>query len=155
MFDFYAAGGNINGDGTGAAIVVMETFVEVLDRLPAEFFDQVFHSLYVVGAWHGAGVALGVHFSVVGFEGRNGGLLAGDEDQPMKVLEVESCVNLAIPLMAAQVPAGFPSPAEDSEDKPLDFNELPAKKLAQLSWRRCGVIERSWPVSARSYVTAE
>lgn len=42
----------------------------------------------------------------------------------MKSLEVACLVNVAVPLMAAPVPAGFPSPAEDYEDRPLDFNEL-------------------------------
>lgn len=33
-------------------------------------------------------------------------------------------ITATVPLMLSQVPAGFPSPAEDYLDKPLDFNEL-------------------------------
>lgn len=33
-------------------------------------------------------------------------------------------LRLTIPVFASQVPAGFPSPAEDYLDQPLDFNEL-------------------------------
>lgn len=32
--------------------------------------------------------------------------------------------HAAIPLMGSQAPAGFPSPADDYLDRPLDFNEL-------------------------------
>ncbi len=33
-------------------------------------------------------------------------------------------LHLQVPLVAARAPAGFPSPADDYLDKPLDFNEL-------------------------------
>ena len=42
----------------------------------------------------------------------------------MWVRVVEIRTNLHVPLMAAPVAAGFPSPAEEHEDRPLDFNEL-------------------------------
>lgn len=42
----------------------------------------------------------------------------------MDVLDVEARTGLVVPLMGAQVKAGFPSPADDHEDRPLDFNEL-------------------------------
>jgi DNA polymerase V len=42
----------------------------------------------------------------------------------MRLMEVVVRTSGAVPLMAACVPAGFPSPADDYEDKPLDFNEL-------------------------------
>lgn len=51
-------------------------------------------------------------------------------NRSMRVLNLEKRMNLSIPMMAAQVPAGFPSPAEDYEDKPLDFNELLVKNPA-------------------------
>jgi DNA polymerase V len=34
------------------------------------------------------------------------------------------CINLALPLFAARVPAGFPSPAQDYVERTLDLNEL-------------------------------
>ena len=37
---------------------------------------------------------------------------------------VEARVRRAIPLVSATAPAGFPSPADDYLDRPLDFNEL-------------------------------
>lgn len=42
----------------------------------------------------------------------------------MRVLDVEARIELTVPLMGGQVRAGFPSPAEDHEESPLDFNEL-------------------------------
>lgn len=45
----------------------------------------------------------------------------------MRPLHLQRCIarsTTAVPLMLAQVPAGFPSPAEDYLDHPLDFNEL-------------------------------
>lgn len=35
-----------------------------------------------------------------------------------------TCVNLALPLFAERVPAGFPSPAQDYVECTLDLNEL-------------------------------
>lgn len=37
---------------------------------------------------------------------------------------VEPRTHLSVPLVASAVPAGFPSPADDYLDRPLDFNEL-------------------------------
>lgn len=48
----------------------------------------------------------------------------------MRPLDVERRMNLAVTLMSTQVPAGFPSPADDHEDRPLDFNELLVKNPA-------------------------
>jgi len=42
----------------------------------------------------------------------------------MERMLVEVRCDLRVSLMAMSVPAGFPSPAEDYLDKPLDFNEL-------------------------------
>jgi DNA polymerase V len=42
----------------------------------------------------------------------------------MKQVVVEVRTNLSVPLVGAGVKAGFPSPAEEFEDRPLDFNEL-------------------------------
>lgn len=42
----------------------------------------------------------------------------------MKPLDVDIRTILSVPLMGAPVAAGFPSPAEEHEDRPLDFNEL-------------------------------
>ena len=42
----------------------------------------------------------------------------------MRPLDVEVRISADVPLMMVGVPAGFPSPADDYEDKPLDFNEL-------------------------------
>ena len=36
----------------------------------------------------------------------------------------EARTALRVPLMVSSVPAGFPSPADDDLDHPLDFNEL-------------------------------
>lgn len=48
----------------------------------------------------------------------------------MRPVDVERRTNLAIALMGVQVAAGFPSPADDHEDRPLDFNELLVKNPA-------------------------
>jgi DNA polymerase V len=37
---------------------------------------------------------------------------------------VEARTGASVPLVIARVPAGFPSPADDYLDRPLDFNEL-------------------------------
>lgn len=42
----------------------------------------------------------------------------------MQPQHIEIRTNLTVPLMTGAVAAGFPSPAEEHEDKPLDFNEL-------------------------------
>ena len=42
----------------------------------------------------------------------------------MRIVACEVRTRLAVPLMVASVAAGFPSPAEDYLDRPLDFNEL-------------------------------
>ena len=41
-----------------------------------------------------------------------------------RILAIELRTVASVPLMAFGAPAGFPSPAEDYEDRPLDFNEL-------------------------------
>lgn len=40
------------------------------------------------------------------------------------ISQVEVRTAATIPLVVAKVPAGFPSPADDYIDRPLDFNEL-------------------------------
>src|ERR1700728_3420167 len=40
------------------------------------------------------------------------------------VFNVEGKAALRVPMMAWAAPCGFPSPAEDYIDRPLDFNEL-------------------------------
>jgi DNA polymerase V len=42
----------------------------------------------------------------------------------MEILACELRSCLTVPLMVASVAAGFPSPADDYLDRPLDFNEL-------------------------------
>lgn len=39
-------------------------------------------------------------------------------------IDVQSRTSTGVPLMAFKAPAGFPSPADDYLDRPLDFNEL-------------------------------
>lgn len=39
-------------------------------------------------------------------------------------IKLEARTKAAVPLMGTSVPAGFPSPADDYLDRPLDFNEL-------------------------------
>ena len=50
-----------------------------------------------------------------------GTLKAGDIN---RFLTVEPRTALTVPLMGHRVPCGFPSPADDYMDRPLDFNEL-------------------------------
>src|SRR5436305_10027421 len=45
-------------------------------------------------------------------------------------LDVESRADLSIPLMTHRAQCGFPSPADDYLDQPLDFNELLIKNPA-------------------------
>src|SRR4051812_45333623 len=42
----------------------------------------------------------------------------------MGVLCVQARTAMSVPLMAHRAPCGFPSPADDYLDRPLDFNEL-------------------------------
>jgi DNA polymerase V len=42
----------------------------------------------------------------------------------MVPVAAEPRVEAAVPFAVSSVPAGFPSPAEDYVDRPLDFNEL-------------------------------
>jgi DNA polymerase V len=49
------------------------------------------------------------------------GLRAGDINGFM---DVEARTRVRVPLATAKVAAGFPSPADDYLDRPLDFNEL-------------------------------
>ena len=49
------------------------------------------------------------------------GFRAGDVNA---FLDVEALTALTVPLMAASASCGFPSPADDYMDRPLDFNEL-------------------------------
>jgi DNA polymerase V len=49
------------------------------------------------------------------------GLRAGDING---LMDVEARTEARIPLATVKVPAGFPSPADDYLDRPLDFNEL-------------------------------
>src|SRR5262245_4053124 len=42
----------------------------------------------------------------------------------LESVRCEIRTHLAVPVFAARVPAGFPSPADDYLDHPLDFNEL-------------------------------
>ena len=52
---------------------------------------------------------------------KSGDLRAGDINS---FLDVEARTALAIPLMTSTAACGFPSPADDYLDSPLDFNEL-------------------------------
>jgi DNA polymerase V len=56
-----------------------------------------------------------------------GGLRAGDINE---FLDVEPVTRLAVPFAGAEAKCGFPSPAEDYLDNPLDFNELLVKNAA-------------------------
>ncbi len=49
------------------------------------------------------------------------GLHTGDIN---KLIDVEARTAQRVPYASASVPAGFPSPADDYMDRPLDFNEL-------------------------------
>lgn len=54
-------------------------------------------------------------------------------------LDVEARTALSVPLMGCRVPCGFPSPADDYLEGPLDFNELLVKNLpATFSVRAAG-----------------
>jgi len=44
--------------------------------------------------------------------------------EPRGLLKVEGRTHLSVPLVAARASCGFPSPADDYLDQPLDFNEL-------------------------------
>jgi DNA polymerase V len=83
--------------------------------------------------------------------------------------EVESRVGRAVPLMGTKAACGFPSPADDYLDRPLDFNELlienPAAtfavRIAGDSMTGAGlfpgdiaVVDRSLPVRDRCIVLA-
>jgi len=47
-----------------------------------------------------------------------------DLELPKGIIEVEKRWTASVPLMAWPVTCGFPSPADDYLDRPLDFNEL-------------------------------
>lgn len=49
------------------------------------------------------------------------GIRAGDVNA---FLDIEPRLNQTVPLVGATAPCGFPSPADDYMDRPLDFNEL-------------------------------
>lgn len=51
----------------------------------------------------------------------SGSIRAGDINA---FLDVEGVTQLSVPLMSSAVACGFPSPADDYLDRPLDFNEL-------------------------------
>lgn len=44
--------------------------------------------------------------------------------RPLVAIPVEARLSLSVPLMSASAECGFPSPADDYLDRPLDFNEL-------------------------------
>jgi DNA polymerase V len=44
--------------------------------------------------------------------------------QQLRIMEVEKRLTASVPLMAWPAACGFPSPADDYLDRPLDFNEL-------------------------------
>ncbi len=52
---------------------------------------------------------------------KSGTLRAGDING---FLDVEKRTPLTVPLMTSTAACGFPSPADDYLDQPLDFNEL-------------------------------
>ena len=52
---------------------------------------------------------------------KSGALRAGDINE---FLDVAPRTKLSVPLMASTAACGFPSPADDYLDSPLDFNEL-------------------------------
>lgn len=52
---------------------------------------------------------------------KSGVLRAGDING---FLDVETRTSIAVPLMTSTAACGFPSPADDYLDRPLDFNEL-------------------------------
>jgi DNA polymerase V len=51
----------------------------------------------------------------------NRGIRAGDVNA---FLDVEAVRHQTVPLVGSTAPCGFPSPADDYLDRPLDFNEL-------------------------------
>jgi DNA polymerase V len=51
----------------------------------------------------------------------NGAVRAGDINQ---FLDIEVRTAMTVPLVGSTAPCGFPSPADDHLDRPLDFNEL-------------------------------
>ena len=61
----------------------------------------------------------------------SGSLRAGDINE---FLDVEVRTALAVPLIASTAACGFPSPADDYLDSPLDFNELLVHR-SSLGWR--------------------
>jgi DNA polymerase V len=84
-------------------------------------------------------------------------------------LDVEARRDASVPLMTHKAPCGFPSPADDYLDQPLDFNELLIKnpaatfavRIAGDSMTGAGmfpgdiaVVDRSLPVIDRSVVLA-
>jgi DNA polymerase V len=56
-----------------------------------------------------------------------GTLKAGDLNE---FLDIEPRTTLAVPMAGATAPCGFPSPADDYLDTPLDFNELIVQNLS-------------------------
>ena len=48
----------------------------------------------------------------------------GPPTELMRPQPVAARLHLKVPLVGASAPAGFPSPADDYLDRPLDFNEL-------------------------------
>lgn len=56
--------------------------------------------------------------------GWSAGPFESSEDAIWRVMEVEQRSAASIPLMGSSAPCGFPSPADDYLDRPLDFNEL-------------------------------
>lgn len=49
------------------------------------------------------------------------GLHTGDIQS---LIDIEARMTMRVPFASGNVPAGFPSPADDYMDRPLDFNEL-------------------------------
>ena len=45
-------------------------------------------------------------------------------------IDLEVRMNASVPLMASSAECGFPSPADDDLDRPLDFNELLIENVA-------------------------
>lgn len=48
---------------------------------------------------------------------------------PFIALPVDARLTPSVPLMSALAEGGFPSPADDNLDRPLDFNELLIEKV--------------------------
>jgi DNA polymerase V len=53
----------------------------------------------------------------------------GPPTEMMRPQPVAARLHLKVPLVGASAPAGFPSPADDYLDRPLDFNELLIENL--------------------------